>query len=107
MLTLSERAAKAVNRFMRFAEEPYKGLRISVKGGGCSGFQYDIALATAPEADDQVVDVSGITIFIDQTSAPLVQGMTIDFKETLTDSGFVFDNPNATGSCGCGKSFHV
>lgn len=107
MLILSEKAAKAVERFIRFAEEPYQGLRISVKGGGCSGFQYEIELATAPEQGDQVVEATGVTLYLDPASVPLVQGMTIDFKETLTESGFVFENPNATGSCGCGKSFHL
>jgi iron-sulfur cluster assembly accessory protein len=107
MLLMTEKAAKATKRFIKYAEEPFKGLRVAVTGGGCSGFQYDIQLATAPSEGDSTMEVEGITIFLDQTSAPLVDGMTIDFKESLTDSGFIFHNPNASASCGCGKSFQV
>ena len=107
MLTLTDKAAKAIKRFMRFAEEPYTGLRVAVTGGGCSGFQYDIQPAVAPAEGDQEMVVDGIKVFLDETSAPLVSGMTIDFRETLTESGFIFHNPNAAASCGCGKSFSV
>ncbi len=107
MLTLTEKAAKAAKRFIRYSDEPYTGLRVAVTGGGCSGFQYDIQPTVNGEEGDTLIEVEGLKVFLDPTSAPLVQGMTIDFKETLTDSGFEFHNPNAAASCGCGKSFTV
>jgi len=107
MLTLTDKAAKAVQRFMRFSEEPFQGLRVAVTGGGCAGLQYKIELAKGQEPDDEVMQLSGVTVFLDQQSVPFLDGLTIDFKETMTESGFVFNNPNAAGSCGCGKSFSV
>ena len=107
MISLTEKAAKSVKRFIRFSDEPFKGLRIAVTSGGCSGFQYDIQPATGPDEGDQTLEVEGVKLFIEPTSLPLVDGMTIDFKETLTESGFEFHNPNAAASCGCGKSFTV
>ncbi len=107
MLTMTDKAAQAVKRFVRFSEEPFGGLRVGVTSGGCSGFQYEIEMAKEAAPEDQVLDVSGIQVFIDPASAPLIDGLTIDFKETLTESGFVFHNPNASGSCGCGKSFQA
>ncbi len=107
MLNLTEKAAKAVKRFMRFSEEPFTGLRVAVTGGGCAGLQYTVDLTKTNEPDDEVMEIEGITIFLDQQSVPFLDGLTIDFKETMTESGFVFNNPNAAGSCGCGKSFSV
>lgn len=107
MLTLTDKATKAIKRFIRFSEEPFTGLRVAVTGGGCSGFQYAIEPAIAPTEGDTTIVAEGITLYLDPASAPLIEGMTIDFKETLTESGFVFHNPNAAGSCGCGKSFTV
>lgn len=107
MITLTDNAVKAVKRFIRFSEQPFIGVRIAVASGGCSGFQYEIDMTDEERADDAIMEVSGIKILVDNQSASLVEGLTIDFKETMVSSGFVFDNPNATGSCGCGKSFTV
>lgn len=105
MLSLTENAQKAVGSFIQKAQEPVSGLRVSVTGGGCSGFQYGMALETEARADDTVVEFGTIKVFVDPESAPLLDGVTIDFLDSLEGSGFKFDNPNATNSCGCGSSF--
>lgn len=107
MITLTESATKALTRFIRFSEEPVLGLRVGVTAGGCAGFQYEINLTAESNDDDRVVDADGLKIFLDPQSAALVGEMTIDFKDTLLESGFVYHNPNATGSFGCGNSFSV
>lgn len=105
MLTLTENAQKAISRFIRGSDTPVAGLRISVTGGGCSGMQYGMALEEACKDDDVVVETGSLTIFVDPYSAPLLQGVTVDFLDGMEGSGFKFDNPNASASCGCGKSF--
>ena len=105
MLTLTESAQKAIGRFIKGAETPVEGLRISVQGGGCSGLQYGMALEEQARTDDTVVEAGVIKIFIDPLSAPMLQGVTVDFQDSMEGSGFKFTNPNAANSCGCGKSF--
>lgn len=83
-----------------------KALRIAVEGGGCSGFQYDIALDEATD-DDMVLEGDGETVVIDSVSLPFLAGATIDFTEELIGARFAIDNPNATSSCGCGTSFSI
>ena len=105
MLTLTERAQKAIGRFIEGSETPVEGLRISVTGGGCSGMQYGMALEPSPNSDDAVVELGSVKVFVDPQSAPLLEGVTVDFLDGIEGSGFKFDNPNATASCGCGNSF--
>ena len=105
MLTLTERAQKAVGRFIKGSETPVEGLRISVTGGGCSGMQYGMALEPSPNKDDTVVELDLVRIFVDPQSAPLLEGVTVDFLDGIEGSGFKFNNPNASASCGCGNSF--
>ena len=81
------------------------GLRIKVEGGGCSGFQYGMKLEQEAEIDDEILDFSGLKVLVDTNSAALLDGVTVDFVDGLEGSGFKFENPNATNSCGCGKSF--
>ena len=107
MITLTERAAKAARRFIRGSGEQGEALRLAVSGGGCSGFQYDMSIEGAVGADDIVVEAHGVKVYLDPASAQLLQGVTVDFVDTLTESGFTFHNPNASASCGCGKSFSV
>lgn len=83
-----------------------KALRVAVEGGGCSGFQYDIALDAAAE-DDLVLEGHGERVVVDPTSLPFLAGAKIDFVEELIGARFVIDNPNATSSCGCGTSFSM
>jgi len=105
MISLTDKAVQAVNRFISSANKPVTGLRIQVEGGGCSGFKYSMKLEEEPTANDQLVDCGGVTLLIDENSATMLSGVTVDFVESMEGSGFKFENPNATASCGCGKSF--
>ncbi|WP_422073806.1 HesB/IscA family protein [Tranquillimonas rosea] len=84
--------------------QPPKALRVSVEGGGCSGFQYDIRL-DEPADDDIVLEKDGQKVLIDEISLPFLADATIDFTEELIGARFVIENPNASSSCGCGTSF--
>ena len=86
---------------------PDSFLRVAVKGGGCSGFAYDLRFETAPRAGDTTIEREGFRIVIDPKSLPFLDGMVLDFSGGLMGQGFVFRNPNAKSSCGCGKSFAV
>ena len=88
------------------AQAQGKALRVAVAGGGCSGFQYEIALDEA-KADDLVLTSEGETVVVDPVSLPFLAAARIDFEEALIGARFVIDNPNATASCGCGTSFSV
>ncbi len=82
-------------------------LRVGVKGGGCSGFSYLLDLTETQKETDEVFEQHGIKIIIDPKSLLYLSGVTVDFKDELMGRGFVFNNPNATSSCGCGSSFAV
>jgi iron-sulfur cluster assembly protein len=81
------------------------GLRLGIVGGGCSGLSYKFRFETQPRSTDNVIEVDGVTLMVDPKSFEYLDGMTLDFKNTLMEQAFVFHNPNATKSCGCGKSF--
>ena len=81
------------------------GLRLGVLGGGCSGLSYQFKFDTKPRPKDRVFDFDGVQVFVDPKSILYLHGMTLDYKESLMQSGFVFENPNAKKSCGCGTSF--
>ncbi len=83
-----------------------KALRVAVEGGGCSGFQYEIALDDA-KPDDLILEGAGERVLVDPVSLPFLAGATITFSEELIGARFVIDNPNATSSCGCGTSFSI
>lgn len=83
-----------------------KALRVAVEGGGCSGFQYEIALDT-PRDDDLVLEGAGERVIVDEVSLPFLANATIDYTEELIGARFVINNPNATSSCGCGTSFSM
>jgi iron-sulfur cluster insertion protein len=82
-------------------------LRLSVEGGGCSGFQYQFGLAESPEQDDAVAETDGVRLVVDPISLDLVQGAIVDFVESLGGAAFRVTNPNAASGCGCGSSFSV
>ncbi len=82
-------------------------LRLSVEGGGCSGFQYKFGLAEAADADDLVVERDGVTLVVDPVSLDLVAGSMVDYVESLGGAAFKVENPNASAGCGCGSSFAV
>lgn len=88
------------------AADQGKALRVAVEGGGCSGFQYDIALDD-PKSDDLVLEGGGEKVVIDPVSLPFLENAEIDFTEELIGARFVINNPNATSSCGCGVSFSM
>ncbi len=96
--------------FARLAEigaaDQGQALRVAVEGGGCSGFQYEIAL-DAPGADDLVLEGQGQRVVVDTVSLPFLTGAVIDFTDELIGARFVIENPNATSSCGCGTSFSM
>jgi iron-sulfur cluster assembly protein len=105
MINLTPNAVKAIHRFIRGSETPVAGLRIMIQGGGCSGFQYGLRLEAERQEDDTELDIEGVKLLVDPMSYTLVAGITVDFIDTLTHTGFKFDNPNATSTCGCGQSF--
>jgi len=82
-------------------------LRLSVEGGGCSGFQYKFGLAEAPEADDAISETDMVKLVVDPVSLDLVAGCTVDYVESLGGAAFRVENPNAASGCGCGSSFSV
>ncbi|HXF54212.1 MAG TPA: iron-sulfur cluster insertion protein ErpA [Hyphomicrobiaceae bacterium] len=103
-VTVTERAARRILELA--AGEPIM-LRVSVEGGGCSGFQYKFDLANAPAADDVVVEHAGAKVVIDPVSLAYLGGSEIDFVDDLIGASFRVKNPNATASCGCGTSFSI
>jgi iron-sulfur cluster assembly protein len=106
MITLSERATTEIRRIMEEQSIPATaGLRIGVKGGGCSGFSYTLGFDTQNRPEDQVFEVSGVRVFCDAKSFLYLDGTELDFVESLMGRGFSFKNPNAKNSCGCGQSF--
>ncbi len=106
MVTFTATAIDKVKEIMAERGEE-GGLRIAVIGGGCSGLQYQMSLDTEPDADDQVIDQSGLKVYVDARSVLYLEGTTVDYVDGANGSGFKFENPNARGSCGCGESFEA
>ena len=105
MIELTDSASNAIRTAISGASGPVQGLRIMVESGGCAGNKYMMGLVSAAEPGDLVVEKGDITLYVDEASAPLLQGVTVDFTIGLEGSGFTFNNPNAAESCSCGKSF--
>ena len=105
-LTLTRAAADRIGLIASKQGRPAI-LRLSVEGGGCSGFQYKFDLADAAENDDSVSETDGVRLVVDPMSLDLVAGSTVDFVESLGGAAFKVENPNATAGCGCGSSFGV
>jgi iron-sulfur cluster assembly accessory protein len=104
-VNITERAANRIREIAGAA--PLKALRVSVNGGGCSGFQYAFAIADATQPDDLVIERNGAHVLIDQVSLPFMAGATVDFVDDLIGQSFKVDNPIAKTSCGCGTSFSI
>src|SRR5215208_8060836 len=106
-ITVTSTAAEEVRKFIdeQGAAEAIAGLRVGVLPGGCSGFQYGLNIEDEPGEDDMVFESQGIRLFVDPFSLQYLQGTEIDYVSTFQGSGFTFNNPNATGGCGCGSSF--
>ena len=108
VVTLTERAATKISALM--SEEPAgeaEVLRVAIQGGGCSGFEYALGFDRGAQEGDLELEHHGVKVVVDPFSAPYLQGSTIDFLETLQESGFKIDNPNVVAACGCGSSFQV
>jgi iron-sulfur cluster assembly accessory protein len=107
MVNLTDIAAEKVRAFMNGqTAEGEIGLRVGVKGGGCSGFQYALALDEKRD-EDHVFEASGVRVLVDPASLQYVEGSTVDYTENFMGSGFEVSNPNVVASCGCGSSFRV
>lgn len=108
-IKVTEKAAAELRRLLAAEKLPAEtsGLRVAVKGGGCSGYSYSMSLAERAQETDRVFDEGGIRVFVDPKSYMFIVGTTLDYQDGLTGRGFVFTNPNATKTCGCGSSFAV
>jgi iron-sulfur cluster assembly accessory protein len=106
---LTDSAGDQVKRFIEQEHVPLEtaGLRVAVLPGGCSGFKYGLNIEERPLDDDMILEQHGLRIFVDAFSAQYLDGVKIDYVTTLQGAGFTFENPNATGGCGCGSSFTV
>src|SRR6476660_4023717 len=106
-LGVTEPAAAEIKKFMSSEEglPDTAGLRVRVVPGGCSGFQYSLNIEEESKPGDFLMDKQGVRLFVDMFSAQYLNGITIDHTTNMMGSGFTFENPNATGGCGCGTSF--
>jgi iron-sulfur cluster assembly accessory protein len=107
IVTVTDKAAEKARSILADRGVENGALRVFVVSGGCSGYQYGMAIARSREEDDIVVESSGITLLVDAESAPLIEGAEVDYVEDLMKSGFTIFNPNATHSCACGSSFQT
>ena len=104
---LTPQAVTKVREIMAAQDPVPAGLRLGVVGGGCSGFQYSMSFENEPGAMDKVLKFEDLKVFVDATSLMYLKGCTVDYLETLDASGFKFENPNTTSTCGCGSSFNA
>jgi iron-sulfur cluster assembly protein len=107
MLNMTPKAVDKVKEILSTQEPQPAGLRISVVGGGCSGFSYSMAFENKQQMLDKSYDFSGLKVFIDQASMLYLDGAEVDYVETMEGSGFKFNNPNVKTTCGCGSSFNA
>jgi iron-sulfur cluster insertion protein len=106
MVTLTDDARLKLRSLLDDEADPAAGLRVEVVPGGCSGFEYDLSLAE-PQEGDEVVESGGVRVIVDRYSVPYLLGVELDYEEGFQGAGFLIRNPNATASCGCGKSFQA
>ena len=108
MIEITDRGAEKVHEFLasQQADLGVAGLRVGVRGGGCSGFQYHLAFDEQRE-DDRVFESHGLKLLVDNESLQFVRGSVIDYEESLQGAGFKVENPNVVAACGCGSSFRV
>ena len=104
-VSLTDNAIVKVREILEMQDPKPSGLRISVVGGGCSGFSYSMAFENSPGLMDKVYTFDGLKVFVDQASLLYLDGARVDYVETLEGSGFKFENPNVKSTCGCGSSF--
>ena len=106
MVTVTERAAAKLKELLTKEGSEGQGLRVRVLGGGCSGYQCQLAFDT-PREGDQVIERAGVRVLVDPKSVLILAGTEIDYQDGLMGAGFAIKNPNAKGSCGCGQSFQA
>jgi iron-sulfur cluster assembly protein len=108
VITFTEKGAEKVREFLDStgADMETTGLRLGVRGGGCSGFQYALAFDNVRE-DDEVFEDHGLRLLVDRPSLPYVRGAIVDYVDSMQGAGFKVDNPNVVAACGCGSSFRV
>ncbi|HEV8360805.1 MAG TPA: iron-sulfur cluster assembly accessory protein [Candidatus Thermoplasmatota archaeon] len=104
-LQVTETAAKMLKQAADQQGKADHGLKVDVFPGGCAGFMYELSFQKEPVNGDMVVEVNGVKLFIDPANEPILEGIVIDYIDSLMGGGFNIKNPNATSSCGCGKSF--
>jgi iron-sulfur cluster assembly protein len=107
IVTITDKAAEKARNILTERGIENGALRVFVVSGGCSGYQYGMAIARTREDDDIAIEADGVTLLVDAESAPLIDGAEVDYVEDLMKSGFTIFNPNATRSCACGSSFQT
>ena len=107
MIQMTETAVSKVHEILAQQTPKPKGLRLSVVGGGCSGFQYSMAFENSQLPLDKVYNYDGLQVYVDQASLLYLDNCRVDYVETMEGAGFKFDNPNVTSTCGCGSSFNA
>ncbi len=107
MINLTEVAATKVKEIMTQQDPAPAALRVAVVGGGCSGFSYHMAFETQVNGTDNVYEFNGLKVLVDQMSEMYLEGVEVDYVESLEGAGFKFNNPNVKSTCGCGSSFSV
>jgi iron-sulfur cluster assembly protein len=107
IITLTDTAAERVRKLIAKSEKPVLGVRVGVKTRGCSGLSYFVEYAEEQKKFEDMVEDKGVRIFIDPTATMFLLGSEMDYVEDTFHTGFVFNNPNEKGRCGCGESFHV
>jgi iron-sulfur cluster assembly accessory protein len=105
LIALTDSAATKVKQLIEAEGDSALALRVAVRPGGCSGFSYEMFFDTDVATDDLAAEFGGIRVVSDPSSAQLLDGATLDYKDGLTDAGFAINNPNASRTCGCGQSF--
>lgn len=105
-LTVTSSAAAAISKYLADHDAPAgAGLRVGIRGGGCSGLQYFLDVENQPKESDRVIEQDGVSVYVDPKSMVFLQGSTLDYVKGLMESGFKFSNPSAAKGCGCGESF--
>ena len=107
MLKLTERAVEKVKQLMIKEDQQGHSLRVSVQGGGCSGFQYGLTYEQDEKENDLILEFNGLKVFVDAMSNLHLEDVTIDYVDSLNGAGFKIENPKSTGTCGCGASFSM
>tara|TARA_Y100000310_G_scaffold57396_1_gene52598 strand:+ start:7952 stop:8515 length:564 start_codon:yes stop_codon:yes gene_type:complete len=105
-INLSESAAKKFTELMEKEDKKGWGLKFTITPGGCSGYTYEMDFAEKPEKNDKIIEEKGMKVFVEEGIIPEIKGVKIDYTEGLQGTGFRITNPNASSTCGCGKSFH-